>query len=114
MLYDKETGYRVKIILLKADGYTVLEIRRATNHHDVNIQKWIHLFKEKGLEGMVLKIHFHKPIKITSDMKKRLLKLMTKNPRMDYGLPFPTWSLRMLAGFITKKINMVESIIISN
>ena len=27
MLYDKETGYRAKIILLKADGYTVPEIR---------------------------------------------------------------------------------------
>jgi hypothetical protein len=28
MLYDKETGYRAKIILLKSNGYTVPEIRR--------------------------------------------------------------------------------------
>ena len=55
MLYDKETGYRAKIILLKADGYTVPEIRRATNHHDVNIRKWIHRFNEKGLDGIVSK-----------------------------------------------------------
>ena len=48
MLYDKETGYRTKIILLKADGYTVPEIRRLTNHNDSNIRKWVHRFNEKG------------------------------------------------------------------
>lgn len=36
--------------------------------------------------------------------------MVTKNPRNDYGLPFSTWSLRVLAGFITKEINLVESI----
>jgi hypothetical protein len=35
--------------------------------------------------------------------------MVTKNPRNDYGLPFSTWSLRVLAGFITKEINLVES-----
>ncbi len=35
---DTEAAYRAKIILLKNDGYTVPEIRRATNHHDSNIR----------------------------------------------------------------------------
>jgi hypothetical protein len=39
MVDDKEDGYRAKIILLKDKGYTVPEIRRATNHHDSNIRK---------------------------------------------------------------------------
>lgn len=110
MLEDKESGYRAKIILLKADGYTVPEIRRATNHHDINIRKWIHRFNEKGLDGIASKIHEHKSIKITDDMKKKIVETIFKNPRTDYGLPFSTWSLRVLAGFITKEINMVESI----
>jgi transposase len=110
MLEDKESGYRAKIILLKADGYAVPEIRRATNHHDINIRKWIHRFNEKGLDGIVSKIHEHKSIKITDDMKKKIVETISKNPRTDYGLPFSTWSLRVLAGFITKEINMVESI----
>jgi hypothetical protein len=43
MVDDKEDGYRAKIILLKDKGYTVPEIRQATNHHDnSNIRKWIH------------------------------------------------------------------------
>ena len=63
MLEDTETGYRAKIILLKDDGYTVPEIRRATNRHDSNIRKWIHRFNEKGVDGIISKIHKHKPIK---------------------------------------------------
>ncbi len=52
---DVESGYRAKIILLKDDGYAVPEIRRATNHHDSNIRKWIHRFNEKGLDGIYQK-----------------------------------------------------------
>ena len=36
---------------------TVPEIRMATNHHDVNIRKWIHRFNEKGIEGIASKMH---------------------------------------------------------
>ena len=108
---DTETGYRAKIILLKDDGYTVPEIRRATNHHDSNIRKWIHRFNEKGMDGIVSKIHKHKPIKITDDIEKMVVEIATKNPRKYYrGLPFSTWSLRVLAGFIFKEMNIVDSI----
>jgi transposase len=110
MLGDKESGYRAKIILLKSNGYTVPEIRRVTNHHDSNIRKWIHRFNEGGLDGIVSKIHEHKPIKITNDIEKKIVEIITKNPRMDYGLPFSTWSLRVLAGFIFKNVQLVDSI----
>jgi transposase len=51
---DEESSYRAKIILLKDEGYTVPEIRKmATNHHDINIRKWIHRFNEKGIEGII-------------------------------------------------------------
>jgi transposase len=110
MVEDEESGYRAKIILLKDDGYTVPEIRRATNRHDINIRKWIHRFNEKGIDGIASKVHKHKPIKITDDVEKKIIEVVTKNPRNDYGLSFSTWSLRVLAGFITKEINLVESI----
>ncbi|HXS59235.1 MAG TPA: hypothetical protein VN703_00285 [Candidatus Sulfopaludibacter sp.] len=50
LMLDEDTGaeYRAKIILLKNDGYVVPEIRRATNHYDSNMRKWIHRFNEKG------------------------------------------------------------------
>jgi transposase len=107
---DKGSNYRAKIILLKDEGYTVPEIRMAINHHDTNIRKWIHRFNEKGIEGIISKIHIHKPIRITDDLEKKIVKIATKNPRKDYGLPFSTLSLRILAGYVSKEINMVDSI----
>ena len=36
---DKESSYQAKIILLKDEGYTVPQIRMATNHHDITSEK---------------------------------------------------------------------------
>ena len=85
----EESSYRAKIILLKAEGYTVPEIRRATNHHDTNIRKWIHRFNEKGIEGVVSRKHIHsKPVKITVEIEEKIVEIATKNPREGYGLHY--------------------------
>jgi len=105
-----ESGYRAKIILLKYEGYTVPEIRRTINHHDINIRKCIHRFNEKGIEGIISKIYIHKPVRITDDIEKKIIEIATKNPRKEYGLPFSTWSLRVLAGYVSKELNLIDSI----
>ncbi len=107
---DKESSYRAKIILLKEKGYTVPEIRKAINHHDTNIRKWIHRFNEKGIEGITSRKHMHKSLKITDKIEKKIVEAAAKNPREDYGLPFSTWSLRVLAGYISKEMNLVDKI----
>jgi hypothetical protein len=43
-------------------------------------------------------------------LRKGLLRSQPKNPRKDYGLPFSTWSLRVLAGYVSKELNLVDSI----
>jgi transposase len=107
---DEESSYRAKIILLKDEGYTVPQIRIATNHHDVNIRKWIHSFNEKGIEGIISRKHMHKPIKISDNIEKKIVEIAVKNPRDCYNLSFSTWSLRVLAGYISKELNLVDSI----
>ncbi|MGN6623343.1 MAG: helix-turn-helix domain-containing protein [Candidatus Nitrosocosmicus sp.] len=99
---DEESSYRAKIILLKDEGYTVPEIRMATNHHDINIRKWIHRFNEKGIEGIISRKHIHKHIKISDNMEKKIVEIAIKNPRDCYQLSFSSWSLRrVLAGYIS-------------
>lgn len=108
---DKESSYRAKIIMLKDEGYAVPEIRIATNRHDTNIRKWIHRFNEKGINGIVSRKHTHKPAKITPEIEKKIVDMAIKNPRDCYGLPFSTWSLRVLAGYVSKKeLNLVNTI----
>ncbi len=101
---DKESNYRAKIILLKDEGYTVPEIRMALNRHDTNIRKWIHRFNENGKNEIAYRKHIHKPVKkITPEIEKKIVDRAIKNPGDCYGLPFSTWSLRALAGFVSKK-----------
>jgi hypothetical protein len=54
----------------------------------------------------------HKPFKkITPEIEKKIVNMATKNPRDYYGLSFSTWSLRVLAGYISnKELNLVDSI----
>jgi len=82
-----ESSYRAKIILLKDEGYTVPEIRRATNHHDINIRKWIHRFNEQGVDGIISKLHKHRSIKLTVEIEKKIVEIVSKNPREGYGVP---------------------------
>ena len=110
MLEDTEAGYRAKIILLKDEGYTVPEIRMATNHHDNNIRKWIHRFNEKGIEGITSKKHSHKQHKFDNTIEKQIVDIASSHPRTVYGLGFSSWSLRVLAGFIMYDVKLIDRI----
>ena len=88
----------------------VPEIRKITNHHDNNIKKWIHSFNEKGIEGIISKIHTHKSIKFTDAIEKQMIEIAKRNPKniMDYH--FSTCSLRLLAGFVIERYETNRSI----
>ena len=109
MLEDKESGYRAKIILLKDEGYTVPQIRKITNHHDLNIRKWIHRFNEKGIDDIISKKHNHKQHKFDNDLEKQIVDITSSNPR-SFDLGFSTWSLRVLAGFLMNDLKLVDKI----
>ena len=99
---NQEIKYRIKIILLASEGYTVPEIREMTNTYDRTIRKWIHKFNEMGIDGLFTKIDYSPMVKIDNDARKQIVKIASTNPR-DLGLKFSTWSLRSLAGYLTKE-----------
>lgn len=59
---NPEIRYRIKIVLLANEGYTVPEIREMTNIYDKTVRKWIHKFNNKGIEGIVTKIVDYSPM----------------------------------------------------
>jgi transposase len=109
MLEDAKSGYRAKIILLKDEGHTVPQIRKITNHHDINIRKWIHRFNEKGVDGIISKKHSHKQYKFDDSMENQIVNITSANPR-SFDLGFSTWSLRVLAGFLMNDLKLVDKI----
>jgi hypothetical protein len=56
------------------------------------------------------KLHKHRSIKLTVEIEKKIVEIVSKNPREGYGLPFSTWSLRVLAGYVSKELNLVDSL----
>lgn len=104
---NQEIKYRIKIVLLASDGYTVPEIREMTNTYDKTIRKWIHKFNNEGTEGLFTKIDYSPMIKIDNDARKEIVKIASTNPR-DLRLKFSTWSLRSLAGYLTRDNKIVK------
>ena len=79
---NPEIKYRIKIILLANDGYTVPEIREMTNIYDKTIRKWIHKFNEMKIDGLFTKIDYsHTTVKIDNDTRKEIVKIASTNPR---------------------------------
>lgn len=64
--------------------------------------EWIHKFNDNGIEGLFTKIDYSHTVKIDDDTRKEIVKIASTNPR-DLGLKFSTWSLRSLAGYLTKE-----------
>ena len=105
---NQEIKYRIKIVLLASEGYTVPEIREMTNIYDRTIRKWIHKFNDNGIEGLFTKIDYSPMVKIDNDARKEIVKIASTNPR-DLGLKFSTWSLRSLAaGYLTRDKKIVK------
>ena len=58
---------------------------------------------------MVSKTHNHKPIKAYPDVENKIVEIVDKNPRKEYGLSLSTWSLRVLAGYVSKETNLTDA-----
>jgi len=94
---DPESGYRVRIISLKYQRYSVPQIRRITNYHNNNIRKWIYRFNGKGIDNIISRKHIRTAHNITEDIERKIVEIASNDPR-KYKLKFSTWSLRVLAG----------------
>ena len=96
---DQESGYRARMILFRDQGYTVPEIRKITNHHDIitYVNGYTDSMRMVLMDCILSRKHVRNAHKITDDIERRIVEIVSTDPR-KYKLKFSTWSLRVLVG----------------
>lgn len=102
LMEDKKAGYRAKIIILSYEGYTPPQIERAVNTHVKNVRKWIKRFNEFGINGILEKKRPGRKPKLSEKLVREIIGIASKPPHR-LGLPFSTWSLRKLEGYLRRR-----------
>ena len=104
---NKEEYRRASAIKQKLEGLPYRTIARNLDVNYRNVYNWIQEYKECGLDGIRIKRNNAGRIaKISSDKnKERVKEIITKSPR-TFGYLKNTWSIRLLATYLTTILGM--------
>jgi transposase len=99
---NKEEYRRVSAIKQKLEGLPYMTIVKNLDVNYRNVYNWIKEYKEYGLDGIRSKRNNAGRIpKISSDKNKKMIKeIISKSPR-TFGYLKNTWSIRLLAAYLT-------------
>ncbi|MCL4858245.1 MAG: helix-turn-helix domain-containing protein [Caldilineaceae bacterium] len=93
---------RVQIVLLSAEGLSVPEISRRVNLHPINVRKWIHRYRQHGVDGLRSGKSPGRPRLFGEQERRRILTIANADPR-SLGLPFSRWSLQRLRNYLIEQ-----------
>lgn len=104
---DKEEYRRASAIKQKLQGLPYRTIARNLDVNYRNVYNWIKVYKEYGLDGIRSKRNNAGRIpKISSDKNKdRIKEIISKSPT-TFGYLKNTWSIRLLATYLTTILGM--------
>jgi transposase len=104
---DKEEYRRASAIKQKLEGLPYRTIARNLDVNYRNVYNWIKEYKEYGLDGIRSKRKNAGRIpKISSDKNKdRIKEIISKSPT-TFGYLKNTWSIRLLATYLTTTLGM--------
>jgi len=104
---DKEEYRRASAIKQKLEGLPYRTIAKNLDVNYRNVYNWIKVYKEYGLDGIRSKRKNAGRIpKISSDKNKdRIKEIISKSPT-TFGYLKDTWSIRLLATYLTTILGM--------
>jgi transposase len=104
---NKEEYRRASAIKQKLEGLPYRTIARNLDVNYRNVYNWIQEYKGYGLDGIRSKRNNAGRIpKISSDKNKKMIKeIISKSPR-TFGYLKNTWSIRLLATYLTTILRM--------
>jgi transposase len=93
---------RLQAVILAMDGKMKRkDIADKTGVHRNRITKWIILFNQKGVNGLMSKPRIGRNSIMAEKDKKRLKKLLRENPETA-GIPYRRWSAKAIHFWIKK------------
>jgi transposase len=104
---NKKEYRRASAIKQKLEGLPYRTIARNLDVNYRNVYNWIQEYKEYGLDSIRSKRNYAGRIpKISSDKNKKMIKeIISKSPR-TFGYLKNTWSIRLLATYLTTILGM--------
>ncbi len=105
---QEEYKRRLKIILFSAEGWSAPDITPKVNLHPFTVRKWIKVYNQRGLSGLLRKPKGGAPPTFTKEQRQKIIKIALSRP-CDLGLPFTNWSLSKLRDYLVQD-KVVKSI----
>jgi transposase len=93
------TWRRAQMVLLSAQGMLVARIAEASFTSDDRVRDVIHNFNRDGFDSLYPKYSGGRPKTFTLPERRGIEKIAKSKPT-EHDLPFSTWSLTKLAGFL--------------
>jgi transposase len=104
---NKEEYRRASAVNQKLEGIPYRTIARNLDVNYRNVYNWIQEYKEYGLDGIKSKRKNAGRIpKISSDKNKQMIKEIVSKSPTTFGYLKNTWSIRLLAGYLTTILGM--------
>lgn len=104
---NKEEYRRASAIKQKMEGIPYRTIARNLDVNYRNVYNWIQEYKEYGLDGIKSKRKNAGRIpKISSDKNKQMIKEIVSKSPTSFGYLKNTWSIRLLAAYLTTILGM--------
>jgi transposase len=93
------TWRRAQMVLLSAQGMDVAQMAKVAFTSEDRVRAVLHNFNDDAFESLYPKYAGGRPPTVTLPQRQAIKKIALARPQ-DHDLPFSTWSLSKLAGFL--------------
>jgi transposase len=102
---DSRYDHRLHGVLLVAKGRDCYDVAELLGHSPTTIESWIHLFNDRGFEGLHDEIRSGRPSRIPDNIIEEINRDLRINPR-DFGYPQNLWDGKLLSYHLKEKYSL--------
>ncbi|MCK9593220.1 MAG: winged helix-turn-helix domain-containing protein [Methanoregula sp.] len=102
---DSRYDHRLHGVLLVAKGRDCYDVAEILGHSPTTIESWVHLFNDRGFEGLHDETRSGRPSRIPESIVEEINKDLRKNPG-EFGYPQNLWDGKLLSHHLNEKYTL--------